>query len=138
MTTDTHPLIELSNQVADDEAAAAVLSSILRHQESDREMFADLLQSAHDHDRAEALALRHGVTAALASAPWGGTTATYEQTLGRIAAAVDAAGSGEIHDWYLGEIRRVRAERTANPGSAGWAVTEARHPNYLPGEVVTW
>ena len=129
--TDIHPIIELSRQVADDDAASELLSAIFRHQEAERDHVQNTLDAISDRDRAEASAVLHAVRAMLArrEAVWGGTVREYEAMLDRLETDLHTARyDHDVRDWYTERIAAARADGTQFTGTL-----DAVHPRFQVG-----
>lgn len=102
-----------------------LLSAIFDHQQKNAEMH----QRQQDHwwaeDRAKEAMVRHGVLAALAQCPFGGTTAEYELCMERIRTVLSQGTGDPIYHWYL--EKQLKVIQDAEMFSKD---SDPVHPNY--------
>lgn len=102
------------------DAGLDVLSFIVRQQERDRDFFDRIQNQWQDQARAEVVAMRHGINAAVARCDRLGTTRSYEDCLEEIMVAMDNARyHGPIRDFYIEQERKAR-ETNAGDQRTPW------------------
>ena len=89
-------------------AGADILGMVVASMERTREYHQGLQDGWWANDRAEIVAMRHGIAAAFAQSDWGGTTRSYEITLDRIERAMaNARYDGPIRRYYRDQVKLV-------------------------------
>lgn len=125
-TTETDPtMIDVAFAVAestgnDPGPVPEILNFIMAHQEAERAMHDDWRRAWHAEDRGMRLYMTHAIQVALDACEVGGTTASYEVCLDKVARAVCCTRYNEIVRWYIEQCKENE-------------LFDGVHPSFLEG-----